>query len=158
MCLSKHNLSQVWLLCQLSSKAIPKGFIPSRTPPCIHSMSQPAYTFCATVCHESTLLFWTHIWDSISGVDRDQNERPSGAWSYLTSLSVCGYLGYTHSFVERRVFLHNNRSSLLTYFFPFTSLSARTNWESCCEKVVKAGSQAETLLLIQQKRLFELQD
>lgn len=144
-CLNKHNLHKIWLLCsKLSSKAIPKGFLLFHIPPRIHTMFRTAYTFSVIVCHEPTLLFWIHVWDNISGADRDQNVRSSGAWSCLTSLSVCGYLGHTHSFVDRRVSLHKNRSSLLPSFFLFMSLPARTSCERWCEKVVKAaGSQAD---------------
>lgn len=95
--LNKRNLHKIWLLCsKLSSKAIPKGFLPSHIPPCIHAMSQPAYTFCAIVCHESALLFWTHIWDNISGSDRDQNERPSGAWTCFTRVFLFVDIWATH--------------------------------------------------------------
>lgn len=79
-CLNKHNLHKIWLLCsKLSSKAIPKGFLLFHIPPRIHTMFRTAYTFSVIVCHEPTLLFWIHVWDNISGADRDQNVRSSGA-------------------------------------------------------------------------------
>lgn len=43
------------------SKTIPRAFLPSHIPPCIHNMSQLACIFCAVGCHKSTLWFWTHI-------------------------------------------------------------------------------------------------
>lgn len=92
--LNKHNLRKIWLLCsKLSSKAIPKGFLLFHIPPCIHTMSQTAYTFCVIECHEPTLLFWTHIWDNISGADRDQNGVDQIKWSMiLFDQSFCLWL------------------------------------------------------------------